>query len=154
MAASKMPNASRVSPASTSPTPASCEPSPESVPPDSRYRRAARQTGHHWHSGGSSPGGSVVAVSQTLACFPLLLPPPIVDLTLLATSRPRLRAPAFISHRWKSAIGSLPGSLMVVTVPLQLHHIGHPRGAEMAHVDALGAANPDAADQRVVHMTE
>jgi hypothetical protein len=99
MAASKTPNASRVSPASTSPTPASCEPSPESAPPDSRYRRAARQIGHHWHSGGSSPGGSVVAVSQTLACFPLLLPPPIVDLTLLATSRPRLRAPAFISHR-------------------------------------------------------
>jgi hypothetical protein len=144
MAASKMPNASRVSPASTSPTPASCEPNPESVPPDSRYLRAARQTGHHWHSGGSSPGGSVVAVSQTFARFPLLLPP-IVDLTLLATSRPRLRAPAFISHRWKSAIGSLPGSLMSVTVPLQLHHIGHPRGAEVAHVDAFGAADPDPA---------
>src|SRR5215472_1154284 len=149
MAASKMPNASRVSPASASPTPASCEPSPESAPPDSRYRRAARQIGHHWPS-----GGSVVAVSQTLARFPLLPPPPIVDLTLLATSRPRLRAPAFISHRWKSAIGSLPGSLISVTVPLQLHHIGHPRGAEVAHVDAFGAADPDPAGKRVVHMTE
>ncbi len=103
-------NASLVSPASVSPTPASCELSPALVPPESRYLRAARQIGHHWHSGGSSPGGSVVAVSQTLAG----LPPPSVDLTLSATSRPRLRAPAFISHRCKSPIGSLPRSLIVV----------------------------------------
>ena len=54
------------------------------MPPDSRYLRAARQIGHHWHSGGSSPGASVVAVSQTSACL-LLLPPPTVDLTLSAT---------------------------------------------------------------------
>ncbi|TVZ03100.1 hypothetical protein EAS64_21870 [Trebonia kvetii] len=65
------------------------------VPPDSRYLRAARQTGHHWHSGGSVRS-SVVAVSQTSA---FLVPPPIVDRTRPATSLPRLLAPAFISHR-------------------------------------------------------
>jgi len=79
------------------------------VPPDSRYLRAARQTGHHWHSGGSV-GSSVVAVSQTSAC---LAPPPIVDRTRPATSLPMLLAPAFISHRWKSPIGSLPGSVLI-----------------------------------------
>ena len=31
-----------------------------------RAARAAWQTGHHWHSGGSSRGGSLVAVSHTL----------------------------------------------------------------------------------------
>jgi hypothetical protein len=34
---------------------------------------------------------------------------------------------------------------MSVTVPLQLHHIRHPRGAEVAYVDAFGVANPDPA---------
>jgi hypothetical protein len=95
IAASKMPNASCASPASVSPAAASDGPSP-ALPPESRYLRAARQIGHHWHSGGSSPGGSVVAVSHTSADG---LPPPIVDRTLSATSRPTLRAPAFISHR-------------------------------------------------------
>ncbi|HSZ39820.1 MAG TPA: hypothetical protein VK817_07670 [Trebonia sp.] len=80
------------------------------MPPESRYRRAARQIGHHWHSGGSSPGGSVVAVSQTFDCF---APPLTVVLTFSATSRPRLRAPAFISHRWKSPMGSLPGCVLI-----------------------------------------
>ncbi|MGH3165633.1 MAG: hypothetical protein ACRDN0_07030 [Trebonia sp.] len=99
-----------------SPTPASWELSPAFVPPDSRYLRAARQIGHHWHSGGSSPGGSVVAVSQTSAG---LSPRLTVDLTLSATSRPRLRAPAFISHRWKSPMGSLPGCVLIQeTLPL------------------------------------
>ncbi|HEX4399300.1 MAG TPA: hypothetical protein VH136_16800 [Trebonia sp.] len=100
-------------PASTSVTPASWVPmSGAPVLPESRYLRAARQIGHHWHSGGSSPGGSVVAVSHTLACLFALAPPPSEALTLLATSRLRLRAPAFISHRWKSPIGSRAGWLM------------------------------------------
>ena len=124
------------------------------VPPPSRYLRAARQIGHHWHSGGSSPGGSVVAVSHTLACLFALAPPPSVVLTLVATSRLRLRAPAFISHRWKSPRGSRAGWLMPVTLPLQLHHIRHARGAEMADVDALGAADSHPLDERVVHVAE
>jgi hypothetical protein len=109
-------NASCASPARLSVTPAICDPSPADgpVPPcpalPSRYRRAARQIGHHAHSGASSGGGSVVAVSQT---SPLLrLPPVTVERTRSATSRPRLRAPAFISHRWKSASGSLDGPLL------------------------------------------
>ena len=92
-------NASCASPVSVSLTPASCDPSPAlgAVLPVSRYRRAARQMGHHAHSGASSGGGSVVATSQTspLVC----LPPLIVDRTRSATSRPTLRAPALISHR-------------------------------------------------------
>ena len=106
-------NASLVNPASVSPTPASWEVSPAPVPLASRYLRAARQMGHHWHSGGSSPGGSVVAVSHTFAGLPPR-PPPTVDLTLSATSRPRLRAPAFISHRCRSPIGSLPGLSLIL----------------------------------------
>ncbi|HEX7164958.1 MAG TPA: hypothetical protein VF223_27405 [Trebonia sp.] len=107
-AASNRLNASLVSPARVSPTPANWLPP---VPPESRYLRAARQIGHHWHSGGSSVGSSVVAVSQTSALLapPPPPPPPIVDFTRPATSRPILLAPAFISHRWKSPIGSLPG---------------------------------------------
>ena len=62
-AASNRLNASLVSPARVSPTPANCPPG--AVPPESRYLRAARQIGHHWHSGGSSVSVSVVAVSQT-----------------------------------------------------------------------------------------
>jgi hypothetical protein len=99
------------------------------VPLESRYRRAARQIGHHSHSGGSSPGGSVVAVSQTSDDFAA---PPIVDLTFPATSRPRLRAPAFISHRWKSPMGSLPGCVLILkTLPLLADHIRRARRAEM-----------------------
>jgi hypothetical protein len=68
--------------------------------------------GHHAHSGASSGGGSVVAVSQTSLLLLLRLPPVTVERTRSATSRPRLRAPAFISHRWKSASGSLAGLLL------------------------------------------
>jgi hypothetical protein len=93
--------------------PASGEAAPGLVAPESRYLRAARQIGHQAHSGGSSPGSSVVAVSQTSAFF-ALLPPPSVDLTLSATPAPMLRAPAFISHRWKSPIGSFPGSVLIL----------------------------------------
>jgi hypothetical protein len=98
-------NASLVSPARASPTPPNW---PPAVPPESRYLRAARQIGHHWHSGGSSVSSSVVAVSHTSAVL-APRPPPSVDLTRPATSRPMLLAPAFIIHRWKSPIGSLPG---------------------------------------------
>jgi hypothetical protein len=111
MAASNRPNASLVSPASVSPTPANW-PRLAVDPPVSRYRRAARQIGHHWHSGGSSVSSSVVAVSQTSPCL-ALLPPPTVDFTLEATSRPMLLAPVLISHRWKSPMGSLPGSVLI-----------------------------------------
>ncbi|MGH3211661.1 MAG: hypothetical protein ACRDNO_28275 [Trebonia sp.] len=107
-AASKRLNASLVSPARVSPTPANWPPG--AVPPESRYLRAARQIGHHWHSGGSSVSSSVVAVSQTSsACLAFRAPPapPSVDFTRPATSRPMLLAPAFISHRWKSPMGSL-----------------------------------------------
>ncbi|HXT88906.1 MAG TPA: hypothetical protein VN714_06575, partial [Trebonia sp.] len=95
-AASKRLKASLVSPARVSPTPANWL---GGLPPESRYRRAARQIGHHWHSGGSSVSSSVVAVSQTSALLPPRAPgptPPRVDLTLPATSRPMLLAPAFI----------------------------------------------------------
>ena len=115
-ACSKMPNASCASPARVSLTPAICDPipAPGPLPPcpalPSRYRRAARQIGHHAHSGASSGGGSVVAVSQTSPLLRLL--PVTVERTRSATSRPRLRAPAFISHRWKSASGSLAGLLL------------------------------------------
>ncbi|HEY6786806.1 MAG TPA: hypothetical protein VI365_05800, partial [Trebonia sp.] len=116
-------NASCASPDSVSPTPASCDPSPAfgAGVPESRYLRAARQIGHQAHSGASSGGGSVVATSQTspLVC----LPPLIVDRTRSATSRPTLRAPAFISHRWKSPIGSPdcpvpPRSLPLPSLPI------------------------------------
>ena len=71
-----------------------------------RAARAAWQTGHHWHSGGSLGGGSFVAVSHT---SPLSRrSAPIVRFTWSATWFAMLRAPAFISQRWKSATGSLP----------------------------------------------
>jgi hypothetical protein len=113
MAASNRLNASLVSPARVSLTPANWPPGGAPVPPESRYRRAARQIGHHWHSGGSSVSTSVVAVSQTSA-FDAPRPPPNVDRTRPATSRPMLLAPARISHRWKSPIGSLPGSVLIL----------------------------------------
>ncbi|HEY3882986.1 MAG TPA: hypothetical protein VGM12_30735 [Trebonia sp.] len=68
-------------------------------PPAFWYLRAARQIGHHWHSGGSSVSTSVVAVSQTSACLPPPAGPPNVDLTRPATSLPILLAPARISQR-------------------------------------------------------
>jgi hypothetical protein len=94
--------------------PANCPPRGALDPPESRYLRAARQIGHHWHSGGSSVGSSVVAVSQTLSLLAPALAPPSVDRTRPATSRPMLLAPAFISQRWKSPIGSLPGSVLIL----------------------------------------
>src|SRR5690242_4997091 len=101
MAASNRLNASLVSPARDSLTPENWPPKVGFVPPDSRYRRAARQIGHHWHSGGSSVSSSVVAVSQTSAGLPppRLPPPPSVDRTRPATSLPMLLAPARINQR-------------------------------------------------------
>ena len=58
-------NASLVSPARASAAPATCSLNPAEDPPESLALRAARQIGHHWHSGGSSVGSVVVASSQT-----------------------------------------------------------------------------------------
>ena len=58
-------NASLVSPARASAAPATCSLNPAWDPPESLALRAARQIGHHWHSGGSSVGSVVVASSQT-----------------------------------------------------------------------------------------
>src|SRR6266566_4610442 len=103
MACSKTENASWTTDASAPPALASCAPRPLPLP--SRAARAAWQTGHHWHSGASLGGGSLVAVSQT---SPLSLrSAPRVRLTWPATWLAMLRAPAFISQRWKSATGSL-----------------------------------------------
>ncbi len=55
-------NASLVSPARASAAPATCSLNPAEDPPESLALRAARQIGHHWHSGGSSVGSVVVAV--------------------------------------------------------------------------------------------
>jgi hypothetical protein len=106
-------NASLVSPARASAAPATCSLNPAEDPPDSLALRAARQIGHHWHSGGSSAGSVVVASSQTSVCA-LALPPPIVDFTRSVTSLVMLRAPAFISQRWKSPNGSLPGCSLIL----------------------------------------
>lgn len=106
-------NASLVRPARASAAPAIWSPSPVEDPPESLARRAARQIGHHWHSGGSSVGSVVVASSQTSACA-FALPPPIVDFTRSVTSLVMLRAPAFISQRWKSPNGSLPGCSLIL----------------------------------------
>jgi hypothetical protein len=105
--------ASLVSPASASAAPATCSLNPAEEPPDSRALRAARQIGHHWHSGGSSTGSVVVASSQTsIRAFDR--PPPMVDFTRSVTSLVMLRAPAFISQRWKSPNGSLPGCSLIL----------------------------------------
>jgi hypothetical protein len=114
MAASNRLNASLVRPARVSPTPANWPPGGAPVPPASRYLRAARQIGHHWHSGGSSVSTSVVAVSQTSAFDAFRPLPPNVDRTRPATCWPMLLAPARISHRWKSPIGSFPGSVLIL----------------------------------------
>jgi hypothetical protein len=115
IAASNRLNASLVSPARASAAPANWPPSPAEGVLPSLARRAARQIGHHWHSGGSSVGSSVVAVSQTSARFPALpLAPPMVDFTRSVTSLVTLRAPALISQRWRSPIGSLPGSSLIL----------------------------------------
>ena len=71
-----------------------------------RAARAAWQTGHHWHSGGSLGGTSLVAVSHTSPLARRSVP--TVRFTWSATWFAMLRAPAFISQRWKSATGSLP----------------------------------------------
>jgi hypothetical protein len=108
-------NASLVSPARASAAPANWPLSPAEGALPSLARRAARQIGHHWHSGGSSSGPSVVAVSQTSA-FLRALPavPPMVDFTRSVTSLVTLRAPARISQRWRSPIGSLAGSSLIL----------------------------------------
>ena len=78
---------------------------PRPPAPPVRAARAAWQIGHHWHSGGSLGGTSLVAVSHT---SPLSRrSAPIVRFTWPATWFAMLRAPAFISQRWKSATGSL-----------------------------------------------
>jgi hypothetical protein len=57
----------------------------------------------------------VVAVSQTSAFLPdRPVAPPMVDFTRSVTSLVTLRAPARISQRWKSPIGSLPGSSLIL----------------------------------------
>src|SRR5690242_17701898 len=103
MACSKTENASWTTDASAPPALASCAPRPLPLP--TRAARAAWQTGHHWHSGASLGGTPFVAVSHTP---PLALrSAPTVRLTWSATRLAMLRAPAFISQRWKSATGSL-----------------------------------------------
>jgi hypothetical protein len=114
IAASKRLNASLVRPARASAAPANWPLSPAEDALPSLARRAARQIGHHWHSGGSSVGSSVVAVSQTSAFLPALPAPPMVDFTRSVTSLVTLRAPALISQRWRSPIGSLPGSSLIL----------------------------------------
>ena len=104
--------ASLVSPARASAAPATCSLNPAEDPPESLALRAARQIGHHWHSGGSSVGSVVVASSQT--SMRALGLPPIVDFTRSVTSLVMLRAPAFISQRWKSPNGSLPGCSLIL----------------------------------------
>lgn len=78
---------------------------------ESRTRRAARQIGHHWHSGDSPTSGgiSVVAVSQT--SDDSVRPPPSVRLTCPLISLPTLLALLRRSQRWKSFIMSEAGLL-------------------------------------------
>jgi hypothetical protein len=115
MADSNRLNASRVSPARASAAPANWPLRPADGALPSLARRAARQIGHHWHSGGSSVGFSVVAVSHTSACLPAVpVAAPMVDLTRSDTSLVTLRAPALISQRWRSPIGSLAGSSLIL----------------------------------------
>src|ERR1035438_10006653 len=103
MTCSKAEKASVTTDASTPPASASRAPRPG---PPRRAARAAWQTGHHWHSSGSLGGSSVVAVSHTSPLGRRSWP--MVFLTWSATWLAMLRAPAFISQRWKSATGSLP----------------------------------------------
>src|SRR6266849_1582919 len=104
MTCSKAEKASWTTDASTPPASASRAPRPPAPP--MRAARAAWQTGHHWHSGGSLGGGSLVAASHT---SPLSRrSAPSVRFTWSATWFAMLRAPAFISQRWKSATGSPP----------------------------------------------
>jgi len=74
-------------------------------------RLAARQIGHHWHSGDSPTSGgiSLVAVSQTSAALACCRPPPRVRRTWLLTSRLILRALARSSLRCRSLSMSLAG---------------------------------------------
>jgi hypothetical protein len=114
IAASNRLNASLVSPARASAAPANWPLRPADGALPSLARRAARQIGHHWHSGGSSVGASVVAVSQTSPRLPAPVAPPMVDFTRSVTSLVTLRAPALISQRWRSPIGSLAGSSLIL----------------------------------------
>src|ERR1700689_5518428 len=118
MACSKAAKTSEATDARPPPAPASRSPRPG---PDMRAARAAWQTGHHWHSGGSLGGISVVAVSHT-SPLSRRFSWPIVRLTWSATWLAILRAPAFISQRWKSATGSpfRPGWLRPPDWPLLL----------------------------------
>src|SRR5690349_24910540 len=104
MACSKAENAPSTTPARPPAASASRALSP--LAPPVLAARAAWQIGHHWHSGASVGGGSLVAVSHT---SPLALrSAPRVRFTWSATWFAMLRAPAFIIQRWKSATGSLP----------------------------------------------
>src|SRR4029077_15688217 len=78
---------------------------PRPLDPPTRAARAAWQTGHHWHSGASLGGGSW-APGPHASPLPRRSAP-IVRFTWPATWLAMLRAPAFISQRWKSATGSL-----------------------------------------------
>jgi len=96
-------NASWTAEATASPAPDSCPPIPG---PESRIRRAARQMGHHWHSGASpSTGGiSLVTVSQTSVVA--LRPPPKVRRTCPPISLRTFLAPWRMSQRFRSPIKS------------------------------------------------
>src|SRR5580693_9948218 len=104
MASPTAENASWTTATSTPPAFARLAPRPPALPV--RAARAAWQTGHHWHSGGSLGGDSFVAVSHTSPLSRRSVP--MVRFTWSATWFAMLRAPAFISQRWKSATGSLP----------------------------------------------
>jgi hypothetical protein len=101
---SKTDIASRASTPTASPAADICELTPG---PDSLSTRAARQMGHHAHSGASSAGGTV-ALAHTSAGPP---PTPSAERIWSLTSRLTLRAPERTSHRWKSPIGSWPDRL-------------------------------------------
>jgi hypothetical protein len=92
--------------ATAPPAPESCPPMPGLV---SRIRRAARQMGHHWHSGASPTSGGIscVAVSHTSAV--LVRPPPIVRRTCPPISFRTFLAPWRMSQRCRSPTGSTRG---------------------------------------------
>jgi len=90
MTCSKAENASWTTDASTPPALANCV--PRLAAPPLRAARAAWQIGHHWHSGGSVGGGSLVAVSHT---SPLLRRPlHLVGDLIRHAARARLHQPA------------------------------------------------------------